>query len=682
MTDYLLDLTAQLEDVDTRFKRRIRDLLDQSTMSNLSQMLLPNAHVLLENLVAQVGITRWEQEIPGWAEYRWRGTLRPGSRLGQLLGHFDLNPFERDVLLLCLLPMLDAGYSTLIACLRGENRSAITAEFALSLLCSNVIEQAHGQLYLHPGATLFSHGLFNTDPVLGGTLQTPLTLDPAVFHFLLGHQALPFALELCASWVVPSSQSIEHPFAEHLNRCCQTATRQGAMCVVLRTSTEASVAGLVAQVLARNERQTLLLNLSLLPDDLTQACSLVTQALREVRLRGAGLMLSGAGPLRDNRPHLLAFLESRLARHTGPVLVVIARHLPVMRLGNLPHVVLEVPNDVVHIDARLFYLQVGALGVEESVDIATLAQRYPLQHAHLAITLQEASLYATQRCDSTLPDEGDLRRALQVRMHQDFGSLVHRIEPVRTFDDLIVSSEVQVQLQEILSAIRQRDGVLNRGFGHKLGRATGISALFYGESGTGKTMTAEVLAGELGVDLMQIDLSAVVNKYIGETEKHLAKIFDLAERDCGVLFFDEADALFGKRTATQDSHDRHANIEVSYLLQRLEQHPGLVILSTNNRANLDTAFNRRITFMTRFSMPDVSMRERMWQAIWPHGLALSDAIDFADLARRVEISGSNIRNVALLATWLAAEDESRCVELRHLEQALKREMGKLGKIYS
>ena len=267
-------------------------------------------------------------------------------------------------------------------------------------------------------------------------------------------------------------------------------------------------------------------------------------------------------------------------------------------------------------------------------------------------------------------------------MHQDFGSLVHRIEPVRTFDDLIVSSEVQVQLQEILSAIRQRDGVLNRGFGHKLGRATGISALFYGESGTGKTMTAEVLAGELGVDLMQIDLSAVVNKYIGETEKHLAKIFDLAERDCGVLFFDEADALFGKRTATQDSHDRHANIEVSYLLQRLEQHPGLVILSTNNRANLDTAFNRRITFMTRFSMPDVSMRERMWQAIWPHGLALSDAIDFADLARRVEISGSNIRNVALLATWLAAEDESRCVELRHLEQALKREMGKLGKIYS
>ena len=170
MTDYLLDLTAQLEDVDTRFKRRIRDLLDQSTMSNLSQMLLPNAHVLLENLVAQVGVTRWEQEIPGWAEYRWRGTLRPGSRLDQLLGHFDLNPFERDVLLLCLLPMLDAGYSTLIACLRGENRSAITAEFALSLLCSNVIEQAHGQLYLHPGANLFSHGLFKTDPVFAGSL--------------------------------------------------------------------------------------------------------------------------------------------------------------------------------------------------------------------------------------------------------------------------------------------------------------------------------------------------------------------------------------------------------------------------------------------------------------------------------------------------------------------------------
>lgn len=682
MTDYLLDLTAQLEDVDARFKRRIRDLLEQNTMTNLSQLLLPNAQVLLENLVAQVGVTRWEQEMPGWDEYRWRGSLRPGSRLGQLLGQFDLNPFERDVLLLCLLPMLDAGYSTLIACLRGENRSAITAEFALSLLCSNVIEQAHGQLYLHPGATLFSHGLFKTDPLSAGTLQTPLTLDPAVFHFLLGHEALPFALEFCASWGVPSSQPIEHGFAENLNRCCQAACQQGAMCVVLRTATEVRVTGLVAQVLQRNGRQTLLLDLNLLPEDLIQACALVTQALREVRLRGAALMLSGAGALRDSRPPVLAFLEARLARHTGPVLVIMARHLPVMRLGTLPHVVLEVPNDAVHISARLFHQQVAALGIEEGVEMATLAQRYPLQHAHLAITLQEASLYASQRCEAALINEGDLRRALQVRMHQDFGSLVHRIEPVRTFDDLIVSTEVKVQLQEILSAIRQRDGVLNRGFGRKIGRATGISALFYGESGTGKTMTAEVLAGELGVDLIQIDLSAVVNKYIGETEKHLAKIFDLAEQDCGVLFFDEADALFGKRTDTQDSHDRHANIEVSYLLQRLEKHPGLVILSTNNRANLDTAFNRRITFMTRFAMPDVGMRERMWQAAWPAGFALSNAIDFADLARRAEISGSNISNVALLATWLAAEDKTRCVEVRHLEQALKREMGKVGRIYS
>ena len=682
MTDYLLDLTAQLEDVDARFKRRIRDLLEQNTMTNLSQLLMPNALVLLENLVAQVGVTRWEQEIPGWDDYRWRGELRPNSRLSLLLGHFDLNPFERDVLLLCLLPLLDAGYSTLIACLRGENRSAITAEFALSLLCSNVIEQAHGQLYLHPGATLFSHGLLKTDPLSAGTLQTPLTLDPAVFHFLLGYEALPFALEGCASWVVPSTQSIEHGFAEYLNRCSQAVSQQGAICMVLRTSSEASVAALVAQILARNGRQTLLLNLNLLPEDLTQACGLIMQALREVRLRAAALMLSATAALRDSRPHVLAFLEMRLARHTGPVLVAIARHLPVMRLGNLPHVVLEVPNDVVHIGAPLFYQQVGALGVEKDVDMATLAQRYPLQHAHVAITLQEASLYANQRCDAALINEGDLRRALQVRTHQDFGSLVHRIEPVRTFDDLIVSSEVQVQLQEILSAIRQRTGVLKRGFGHKLGRATGISALFYGESGTGKTMTAEVLAGELGVDLIQIDLSAVVNKYIGETEKHLAKIFDLAEQDCGVLFFDEADALFGKRTDTQDSHDRHANIEVSYLLQRLEKHPGLVILSTNNRANLDTAFNRRITFMTRFSMPDAGMRERMWQAVWPRGFALSNAIDFADLARRAEISGSNICNVALLATWLAAEDKSRCVEVRHLEQALKREMGKVGRIYS
>lgn len=168
----------------------------------------------------------------------------------------------------------------------------------------------------------------------------------------------------------------------------------------------------------------------------------------------------------------------------------------------------------------------------------------------------------------------------------------------------------------------------------------------------------------------------MVNKYIGETEKNLGRIFDLAARDAGVLFFDEADALFGKRSESKDAKDRHANIEVAYLLQRLEQHPGLVILATNNRSHLDDAFTRRFTFITRFLWPDAALRERMWRQVWPAEQSLAEDVDLARLAQ-VQLTGANIRNIALQAAWLAAEEDS--VSAAHIDKALRREMAKMGR---
>ena len=215
------------------------------------------------------------------------------------------------------------------------------------------------------------------------------------------------------------------------------------------------------------------------------------------------------------------------------------------------------------------------------------------------------------------------------------------------------------------------------GFGQKGNRGLGISALFYGESGTGKTMAAEVLAQVCQLDLYRIDLSTVVSKYIGETEKNLRRIFDAAETGGVILLFDEADALFGKRTEVKDSHDRHANIEVSYLLQRMEAYQGLAILTTNLKNSLDKAFLRRLRFMLPFPLPDADARAQIWQRIFPIQTP-QQHLDYDKLGQ-LKIAGGNIRNIALNAAFLAAATNEP-VSMSHILQAAQREYLKLEKL--
>ncbi|MGK2915378.1 MAG: ATP-binding protein, partial [Porticoccaceae bacterium] len=252
--------------------------------------------------------------------------------------------------------------------------------------------------------------------------------------------------------------------------------------------------------------------------------------------------------------------------------------------------------------------------------------------------------------------------------------LAQRIEPDADWDDLLLPPAQAATLRQIAAHVQQRLKVYQDwGFADKGARGLGISALFAGESGTGKTMAAEVLAHELRLDLYRIDLSAVVSKYIGETEKNLRRVFDSAE-DCGaILLFDEADALFGKRSEVKDSHDRYANIEVSYLLQRMEAYRGLAILTTNLKAALDTAFQRRLRFVVQFPFPDQVQREAIWRGMFPaatprHGL------DFAKLAR-LHVAGGSIRNIALNAAFFAA-DAGEPVTMAHVLHAAHHEAGK------
>jgi vesicle-fusing ATPase len=280
----------------------------------------------------------------------------------------------------------------------------------------------------------------------------------------------------------------------------------------------------------------------------------------------------------------------------------------------------------------------------------------------------QAALRASDRPDATLWS------AVRSLGRPKLDDLAQRIEPAAGWNDLILPEPQKSTLRQIAAHARYRLKVYGDwGFAGNGPRGLGISALFAGESGTGKTMAAEVIAGSLGLDLYRIDLSALVSKFIGETEKHLSTVFDAAEASGAVLLFDEADALFGKRSDVKDSHDRYANLEVAYLLQRMDSYRGLAILTTNLRGNVDRAFLRRIRFVVQFPFPDETSRAEIWRRVFPAATPLAD-VDPAALAR-IQLSGGAIRQIALSAAFAAADEGVR-VGPAHLLRAATREAAK------
>ncbi|MFG2502992.1 ATP-binding protein [Streptomyces sp. NPDC048441] len=274
----------------------------------------------------------------------------------------------------------------------------------------------------------------------------------------------------------------------------------------------------------------------------------------------------------------------------------------------------------------------------------------------------------------------DVWRAARRLPRHELGRLADLLTPAFVLDDLSVPADVRAQLDEVIAHVALQDVVLDDwGFRARLPRGQGVAVLLSGPPGTGKTMAAEALANGLGQDLFRIDLSAVVSKYIGETEKNLALAFDDAERCGALLFFDECDALFGKRTEQRDAHDRWANLEVNYLLQRVETFTGLVILATNKQQALDEAFLRRLRFSIRFELPDRALRRELWLRSFPAD-APCEELDVDALSRR-ELAGGSVRNAALAAAFLAASDGGR-VRPAHLTHALRREYDKLGKVWA
>ncbi|MDE9453166.1 ATP-binding protein [Xenorhabdus bovienii] len=612
-------------------------------------------------------------------------TVNPvASRLADLIARFELTDFERDVLLLGLLPHFDSRYYRLFALIQGEQQSRLPCfALALELFCHSPLEkQAQQASFLHR-APLIGCQLLSVDSRQKTLtwLQTAFVTDSGVYHFLLGHHYITPALEHYAEWITPIEiGGYPAGLKQALGNLLLSDHDDIRPLILLRGMAGSARAHAVANMMASEKRQTLWVDIAKLADGDDKTTLLqIKHILRETRMRGACLLLRNFCLLAEKNKQLLDSLSALLNQPELRVVCLVEPYSPLVWLKKISTLLVEMPVFTSVEKNRLLTANLPD-NCSEDIDAITLSQRYAFNPETLPLILQEAQIYQQQRDPSGILQQCDIRKALNLRAQQNFGQLAQRITPKRSLKDLLVSDEVAQQIQEILMAIKYREQILAGGFKDKIGYGTGISALFYGDSGTGKTMAAEVIADCIGVDLIKVDLSTVVNKYVGETEKNLSRIFDLAEQDAGVLFFDEADALFGKRSETKDAQDRHANIEVSYLLQRLENFPGLVILSTNNRSHLDSAFNRRFTFITRFTYPDENTRKEMWQTIWPKNIKVSQNVDFNELAQRTSVTGANIRNIALLSSFFAAGEGNNEINNENIEIALARELAKMGRL--
>jgi hypothetical protein len=608
----------------------------------------------------------------------------PGPPALETLGKvFGLSPFERDILLLCAGVELEAAFAPLCAAAQGDpQRNYPTFGLALAAL-----PDAHWSA-LTPAGPLRTWRLIEVGAGHALTLS-PLRIDECILHYLAG---APHPDERLAGLVEPVPMAGEltpsyQELAEQVAAIWSRAVGNGRLPVVQLCGPE----GAAPWAIGAAATAMLRLNLSrmwarALPLDPRELETLLRLWEREAALRAAALLLD-CGELETGD----AGREEAIARVVrgvrGPLLVTGRER---RSHSSRTVVTLEVDKPTAEEQQTLWH---KALAHTDPARLNGQIERLVSQFHLSAPAIEAVCAEAAGRKGFGTGDQGSGTRGPIPNPSNDLGTelwdicrvqarprldaLAQRIEPVATWDHIVLP-EGQVRiLREIAAQVRQRRKVYETwGFTAMSSRGLGITTLFAGPSGTGKTMAAEVLANELRLDLYHIDLSQVVSKYIGETEKNLRRVFDAAEGGGAILLFDEADALFGKRTEIKDSHDRYANIEISYLLQRMEAFRGLAILTTNRKDALDDAFLRRIRFIVQFPFPDAAQRADIWRGIYPKETPRAH-LDVGKLAR-LNVAGANIRNIALNAAFLAADTEEP-VRMTHLLRAARSEYAKLEK---
>ncbi len=615
------------------------------------------------------------------------------AALGRLIGLAGLNVFEVGCVLLGLAMETDARSERLVAYVQDDvTRRRPRVALAFRLLGGDPNGLAERRCFAAAGPLRGLHIVsLYPDP---GQPNTPLpaqilALNPRIAGFLLGQDAPDEALgphaKLRPVGAMPGATTMPAGLIERLDELAALPpTTLEPPVIHLSGRDPIELERAAARLAQPSGLPLLMVDLPALAGSLGIETALAL-AEREAALQAAALVVLAAQSLKPEEAERLRGNLTSRPPMSAPLAVVISDgrfHWPGL---NIP-----LPDPDYAARRRLWIEGVASLKRSGPAspsaslaagDFSSLADRFRLNAQQIADAVHNAQASAVWRNPKQPEVElADLFAAARTQSTPILNNLARKITPHYRWDEIVLPADTLAQMREICAYVVHRHTVYEAwGFGRKLVLGLGLMALFAGESGTGKTMAADIIAGALELDLYKIDLSSVISKYIGETEKNLNRIFTEAETSNAILFFDEADALFGKRSEVKDAHDRYANIETAYLLQKMEEYAGVVILATNLKMNIDEAFLRRMHFVVDFPVPGEDDRRRIWQGALPDGLPLAEDVDFNFLARQFKVTGGNIHNITLLAAFLAATD-GRVVGMEHMIQATRREFQKIGRM--
>ncbi len=639
-------------------------------------------------------------------------SLRHGVFLGlpRLAQLFGLSPFETQAVLICLAPELRRSYDRVYAYLQDDvTRKRPSVDLVLDLLGRSEAERWSARALFSTQAPLMRMGLLQPvddphSPSGSSGLAQFLRLDPRVLHFVLGHSTLDARLEglvevepaptgaaESAEGGSPDVPAAGKPLLAFVRRHARgEAFSQGRLVISLHGPVGVGKLALAQAVAGALERPLLRLDARRLSAQENEARLLLRLAFRESLLWQAPLYIAPSDVFlgdADAAKALRTALAHEAEAYGWCTLLGGEQPWPFPALSEhaLYYAVeLPMPEAPEREATWIGALEVGlpeALNGAPSDLASRLAERFRMTPGQIR---EATATFAHQRAvhGETGPVRFEaLAAACRESARHRLGSLAAKITPRYDWADLVLPDDQREQLRELCDQAQHQGRVFRQwGFGERIAYGKGLSVLFSGPPGTGKTMAAEVIARDLHLDLFRIDLARVVSKYIGETEKNLERIFAEAERSNAILFFDEADALFGKRTEVSDAHDRYANIETSYLLQRMEAYDGVVILASNLRENMDDAFLRRIRFLIEFPFPDTQGRQEIWRTHLPEAAPVSETVDVGLLAERLSVAGGTIKNIVLNAAFFAAANGG-VIGMEHLRQGSRREFEKIGKLW-
>ncbi|MEC0267498.1 ATP-binding protein [Paenibacillus anseongense] len=659
--------------------------------------LLEEEQVLLED------IHEIEAYIAGrLEESRNTGVFLPLSYAASVFG---LSAMEERFVMLGLAVELDRKYERIFGFLQDDLTSKTpNISLALQVACSSPEDmRAARTTFMAPEGKLARYMLQREEQEIRGQslLSKPLLLDKRIIAFLLDSGEVDPKLKPAVEMVYPDDELAPLLVQEDFQQRLQGFIREEQQLPAAERKRLAfhlwgnAGAGKKLQVKHFSSHFNKPLLIANLADVLLHAASFeeqVSAIVREAILHQAVLCFTRLEELYPEEPDLAA--QQRLGRfhelldgYGGMIFLLAGKY---SRLNWKPKERLLLEHELQVPDEggreRLWTVFARELGVSAGLDARVMSGKFRFTpgQIHRALTLARG-YSAWQREPQAEANPAALRtdalyKACYQQVQHKLERKATRIEPRYQWADIILAPEQKDQLRNACNQVKYRGVVYNDwGFEKKLAYGKGLSMLFAGPPGTGKTMSAQVVAGDLQLELYKVDLSQVISKYIGETEKNLHEIFEEAQLSNAVLFFDETDALFGKRSEVKDSHDKYANIETAYLLQKMEEYQGITVLATNLLNNIDEAFLRRFNYVIKFPFPDSEYREKIWQSMFPPAAPLSDDVDFRYLAQRYEIAGGNIKNVVLSSAFLAAE-AGEPIRMQHIIKSIRHELQKSGKI--